>query len=74
MVASLPHCHGGARRYKRGFLAKADALQAKGLGLFSGDVNEVLAAGVAYIERLRSEQAKGQPGSCPPSGKEPPIR
>ena len=55
------------------FLGKADALLAKGpLALFSGDVGvlrkEATAAGVAYTERLKAEQAKGQPSSCPPKG------
>lgn len=55
------------------FLAKADALKAKGaMALFSSDVNvlktEGTAAGEAYRVRLEKERANGRPSSCPPKG------
>ena len=55
------------------FLAKAEALQAKGpLALFSADLDllkaEGKAGGEAYRARLKSERAKGHPSSCPPEG------
>ncbi|MBS3927715.1 MAG: hypothetical protein KGZ65_03900 [Sphingomonadales bacterium] len=55
------------------FLAKADALKAKGaMALFSSDVNllkaEGTAAGEAYRARLAKERAAGRPSSCPPQG------
>lgn len=53
------------------FLAKADALKAKGIGaLFSADYKLLQAEGKAgaelYRTRLRAEKAKGTPSSCPP--------
>lgn len=55
------------------FLAKADALKAKGaMALFSSDIKvlkaEGTAAGMAYRDRLRAEKAQGRPSSCPPQG------
>lgn len=55
------------------FLAKADALKAKGaMALFSSDIGvlkqEGQAAGQAYRERLARERAAGRPSSCPPKG------
>jgi len=55
------------------FLAKADALQAKGaMALLSSDMNllksEGQAAGLAYHNRLAAERAAGHPSSCPPQG------
>lgn len=55
------------------FLAKADALKAKGMGaLFSSDVallkSEGKAAGENYKARLQREKAEGRPSSCPPPG------
>jgi cytochrome c553 len=55
------------------FLAKADALRAKGpAALFSSDVGllraEGTAAGEAYRARLARERAAGKPSSCPPKG------
>lgn len=55
------------------FLAKADALRAKGpAALFSGDMkvlkSEGEAAGAAYRARLAAERAAGRPSSCPPPG------
>lgn len=55
------------------FLAKADALKAKGaMALFSSDIgvlkSEGQAAGQAYRERLARERAAGRPSSCPPKG------
>ena len=53
------------------FLAKANALKAKGpMALLSPDVKvlqgEGQAAGQAYRARLKAEQAAGKPSSCPP--------
>lgn len=58
------------------FLAKADALRAKGpLALMSSDYKllkaEGTAAGQAYGARLRQERAAGRPSSCPPQGARP---
>lgn len=55
------------------FLAKADALKARGMGaLFSPDMKllkgEGQAAGQAYRQRLTAERAAGRPSSCPPKG------
>lgn len=55
------------------FLAKADALKAKGaMALFSSDFKllqaEGNAAGDAYRTRLNAERAAGRPSSCPPKG------
>ena len=55
------------------FLAKADALQAKGVtAMFSSDVgvlkSEGKAAGQHYKARLQTEKAQGRPSSCPPPG------
>ena len=55
------------------FLAKADALKAKGpMALFSSEVGllkaEGQAAGEAYRNRLSAERAAGRPSSCPPKG------
>ena len=55
------------------FLAKADALEAKGpMAMFSGDVDllkaEGKAAAEAYKARLIKERAAGRPSSCPPPG------
>ena len=54
------------------FLAKADALRAKGpFALMSGDYKllkaEVTGAAQAYRARLKGEQAAGRPSSCPPA-------
>lgn len=58
------------------FLAKADALKAKGfMALGSPDIKllraEGQAAGQAYGARLQSERAAGKPSSCPPKGARP---
>lgn len=55
------------------FLAKANALKAKGMAaLFSSDIgvlkSEAMAAGQAYQARLMQERASGKPSSCPPQG------
>lgn len=55
------------------FLAKADALKAKGaMALFSPDIkllqNEGQAAGEAYKTRLTAERKADAPSSCPPKG------
>ncbi|MCW1382305.1 hypothetical protein OLX02_05675 [Novosphingobium sp. KCTC 2891] len=54
------------------FLAKAEALRAKGpFALMSGDYKllkeEVTGAAQVYRARLRGEQAAGRPSSCPPA-------
>ena len=53
------------------FLAKADALKAKGpMALFSGDIKvlqtEGQAGGMAYRAQLEAERKAGHPSSCPP--------
>lgn len=53
------------------FLAKADALRAKGfMALLSPDYKtlkvEATAGGLAYRARLKGEQTAGHPSSCPP--------
>lgn len=58
------------------FLAKADALKAKGfMALGSPDIKllraEGQAAGQAYGARLQAERAAGKPSSCPPKGARP---
>ena len=58
------------------FLAKADALKAKGLmALGSSDIKLLRAAGQAagqaYGARLQAERAAGKPSSCPPNGARP---
>jgi hypothetical protein len=55
------------------FLAKADALKAKGImALGSSDIGllraEGQAAGAAYKARLEAERKAGKPSSCPPKG------
>jgi hypothetical protein len=55
------------------FLAKADALKAKGVtAMFSSDIKllrtEGQAAGANYKARLTAERAAGRPSSCPPKG------
>ncbi len=55
------------------FLAKADALKAKGVtAMFSSDLKllrtEGQAAGANYKARLNAERATGKPSSCPPKG------
>lgn len=55
------------------FLAKADALKARGAtALFSSDIKllrtEGQAAGAAYRARLDAERKAGKPSSCPPKG------
>jgi hypothetical protein len=55
------------------FLAKANALKAKGFtAMFSSDIgllkSEAMAAGQAYKARLMQERASGRPSSCPPQG------
>ncbi len=58
------------------FLARADALRAKGpMALFSSDYGvlkgEATAAGQAYAARLATERSQGRPSSCPPRGAKP---
>ncbi len=54
------------------FLAKVDALKAKGImAMLSSDVGvlkaEATAAGYGYRDRLKKERAAGHPSSCPPT-------
>jgi hypothetical protein len=54
------------------FLAKADALKAKGaMAMFASDYtllqSEGAAAGKAYRSRLAAERTAGKPSSCPPA-------
>lgn len=58
------------------FLAKADALRAKGaMALFSSDYKalkqEGEAAGAHYRARLQAERTAGKPSSCAPKGTRP---
>lgn len=58
------------------FLAKADALKARGfMALGSSDMKllraEGQAAGEAYGTRLLAERAAGKPSSCPPKSARP---
>lgn len=58
------------------FLAKADALKARGImALGSSDIGllrtEGQAAGQAYKLRLEAERKAGKPSSCPPKGTRP---
>lgn len=58
------------------FLAKADALKARGImALGSSDIGllrtEGQAAGQAYKLRLEAERKAGNPSSCPPKGTRP---
>ena len=53
------------------FLAKAEALQAKGMmAMFASDVSllksEVASAAAAYRNQLRQEATAGKPSACPP--------
>ncbi len=53
------------------FLAKAEALKAKGMmAMFSSDVSllkaEVTSSAQAYRRQLKAEAANGKPSACPP--------
>ena len=55
------------------FLAKANALKAKGMmAMLSPDIkvlqSEAQAAGMAYRGQLEAERKAGHPSSCPPQG------
>lgn len=71
MAPSLAQAQVGAMSIAT-FLAKADALRAKGpFALMSADYKllkaEVTGAAQAYRARLKGEQAAGRPSSCPPA-------
>lgn len=71
-AASPAHAAGGEMSVAA-FLAKADALKAKGpMALFSPDIKvlqqEGQAAGLAYKAQLDAERSQGRPSSCPPKG------
>lgn len=71
LVLAAPAAAGPGEMSVAVFLAKVDALKAKGFGaMFSPDVgllkSEATAAGMAYKARLDQERAAGRPSSCPP--------
>lgn len=73
LLAAMPALAAGGEMKVETFLAKAEALKAKGnLALGSPDIgllrSEGQAAGKAYRERLLAERAAGKPSSCPPKG------
>ncbi len=73
MLAASPALAAGGDMSVATFLAKADALKAKGaMALFSSDMKvlqqEGQAAGMAYKAQLDAERAQGRPSSCPPKG------
>lgn len=73
LLAATPALAAGGNMSVATFLAKADALKAKGaMALFSSDIKvlqqEGNDAGMAYKAQLDSERAAGHPSSCPPKG------
>lgn len=73
LLAATPAQAAGGSMNVATFLAKADALKAKGpMALFSSDMKllqqEGQAAGAAYKAQLDAERAQGKPSSCPPKG------
>lgn len=73
LALSAPALAAGGEMSIATFLAKADALKAKGMmALFSPDIKalrgEGEAAGAAYKVRLEAERKAGKPSSCPPKG------
>jgi hypothetical protein len=71
LLASAPAYAAPGDMSVAAFLAKADALRARGaMALFSSDYKllkgEGTAAGQAYRARLIAERAEGKPSSCPP--------
>lgn len=72
LLSAAPALAGPGDMSAATFLAKADALRAKGpMALLSGDIKvlkaEGQAAGQAYRARLKAEKAAGKtPHSCPP--------
>ena len=76
LVFAAPALAAGGDMSVAAFLAKADALKAKGaMALFSPDIKllraEGQAAGMAYKARLDAERKAGTPSSCPPKGTRP---
>lgn len=76
LLAASPALATGGDMSVATFLAKADALKAKGpMALFSPDIKvlqqEGQAAGMAYKAQLDAERAAGRPSSCPPKGVRP---
>ncbi len=72
-LAATPALAAGGGMSVATFLAKADALKAKGpMALFSSDIKvlqqEGNDAGMAYKAQLDAERAAGHPSSCPPKG------
>jgi hypothetical protein len=72
-IVSGPALAGDGDMSVAAFLAKADALKAKGpMALFSSDIGllkaEGQAAGAAYKAQLDAERKAGHPSSCPPKG------
>lgn len=75
-LAATPALAAGGNMSVATFLAKADALKAKGaMALFSSDIKvlqqEGQDAGMAYKAQLDAERAAGHPSSCPPKGVRP---
>lgn len=73
LVTSAPAWAAAGEMSVATFLAKADALKAKGImALGSPDISllrsEGQAAGAAYKARLETERKAGNPSSCPPKG------
>jgi hypothetical protein len=73
MALAAPALAAGGDMSVATFLAKADALKAKGImALGSSDIgllrSEGQAAGMAYKARLEGERKAGKPSSCPPKG------
>ncbi len=76
LMLSTPALAAGGEMSVAIFLAKADALKAKGfMALGSSDIgllrSEGQAAGMAYKTRLEAERKSGKPSSCPPKGSRP---
>jgi hypothetical protein len=76
MALAAPALAAGGEMSVATFLAKADALKAKGImALGSSDIgllrSEGQAAGEAYKLRLEAERQAGKPSSCPPKGTRP---
>jgi hypothetical protein len=76
LALAVPALAAGGEMSVATFLAKADALKAKGImALGSSDIgllrSEGQAAGQAYKARLEAERKTGKPSSCPPKGTRP---
>lgn len=73
LTMASPALAAGGEMSVAAFLAKVDALKAKGMmAMFSSDIKllqqEGQAAGKAYRVQLDAERKAGQPSSCPPKG------